>query len=78
MLDQMMRRMNQVLLFPFSILMILFFAFVTPSYSQQTTGNVRGIVKDPTEAVVTNAKVTILDKKTNTSQNTVTTGSGEY
>lgn len=34
-------------------------------FAQQTTGNIRGIVKDPTGAVVPNAKVAVLDKKTN-------------
>lgn len=78
MLDQLKRRVSQTLLFTPSILIILFFSLVTTGFAQQTTGNVRGVVKDPTGAVVTNAKVTILDSKTNTSQNTVTTGSGEY
>src|SRR5215813_13659920 len=46
--------------------------------AQQTTGNVRGLIKDPTGAVIPNAKVTILDKKTNNTLTTQTTGSGEY
>src|SRR5205809_455145 len=48
------------------------------AFAQQTTGNVRGLVKDPNGAVVSGAKVTITDPKTNTSTTTQTTGSGEY
>src|SRR5262245_29472854 len=48
------------------------------SFAQQTTGNVRGLIKDPTGAVVASAKVTILDKKTNNALTTQSTGSGEY
>ncbi|MGH9942671.1 MAG: carboxypeptidase regulatory-like domain-containing protein, partial [Pyrinomonadaceae bacterium] len=44
----------------------------------QTTGNVRGIVRDPNGAVVSGAKVTITDITTNQSQTTQTTGEGEY
>jgi hypothetical protein len=48
------------------------------AFAQQTTGNVRGLIKDPTGAVVASAKVTILDKKTNNALTTQSTGSGEY
>src|ERR1044071_9707955 len=48
------------------------------AFAQQTTGNVRGLIKDPTGAVVASAKVTILDKNTNNSITTQSTGSGEY
>jgi hypothetical protein len=48
------------------------------AFAQQTTGNVRGLIKDPTGAVVASAKVTILDKQTNTSLTTESTGAGEY
>src|SRR5262245_38338650 len=46
--------------------------------AQQTTGNVRGMVKDPNGAVVPNAKVTIFDPKTNTSQTIQSGGGGEF
>ena len=46
--------------------------------AQQTTGNVRGVVKDPTGAVVAGATVTLTDPKTNSTQNTQTTGGGEF
>jgi hypothetical protein len=48
------------------------------AFAQQTTGNVRGLIKDPTGAVVASAKVTILDKKTNNALTTQSTSSGEY
>ena len=78
MADHHSRGNYQTSLGQFSIFMTLLFALLTPLFAQQTAGNVRGVVKDPTGAVVPNAKVTILDKKTNTSQNTSGTGSGEY
>lgn len=52
--------------------------FSATAFAQQTTGNVRGLIKDPNGAVVSGAKVTLLDPKTNTSSNTTSTGSGEY
>jgi hypothetical protein len=48
------------------------------AFAQQTTGNVRGLIKDQTGAVVASARVTILDKKTNNALTTQSTGSGEY
>src|SRR5215470_6152075 len=48
------------------------------AFAQQTTGNVRGLIKDPSGAVVPSAQVTILDKKTNNALTTQSTGSGEY
>jgi len=53
-------------------------AHLTSAQAQQTTGNVRGIVKDPAGAVVAGAKVTLTDKKTNNSLNTSTTSDGEF
>src|SRR5207253_9574543 len=52
--------------------------FTTAAQAQVTTGNIRGIVRDPNGAVVPNAKVTITKKSTNVSATTQTTGSGEY
>ena len=48
------------------------------TFAQQTSGNVRGLIKDQTGAVVASAKVTILDKKTNNALTTQSTSSGEY
>src|SRR5436190_3708341 len=46
--------------------------------AQVTTGNVRGIVKDPTGAVIQNASVTITDPVKQTTQTATTTGGGEF
>ncbi|MBO0721062.1 MAG: TonB-dependent receptor [Blastocatellia bacterium] len=48
------------------------------AFAQQTTGNVRGLIKDPTGATVANAKITVLDKKTNAVLTIQSTGAGEY
>ncbi|MFN7930171.1 MAG: hypothetical protein U0Y68_20060 [Blastocatellia bacterium] len=47
----------------FIVLLLTLFCLPGVALAQQTTGNVRGIVSDPTKAVVPNAKVTLLDKK---------------
>jgi hypothetical protein len=79
MIDKDSRKVSRSFLIQSLIFMMAsMLAFLMPVLAQQTTGNVRGIVKDPTGAVVPNAKVTILDQKTNTSQNTTGTSSGEY
>jgi hypothetical protein len=44
----------------------------------QTTGNVRGIIQDPTGAAVVGATVTLVDKRTNETQTTQTTGQGDF
>ncbi len=46
--------------------------------AQQTTGNVRGIVKDPAGAVVSGAKVSLLEKATNTTLTALSNSSGVY
>jgi hypothetical protein len=62
----------------FAVILTALTLLSVAAFAQQTTGNVRGLIKDPTGAVVANAKVTILDKKTNNSLTTQSTGSGEY
>ena len=53
-------------------------ACVSASFAQVTTGTVRGVITDPNGAAVTNAKVTIAKKSTNTSSTTQTSGSGQF
>src|SRR5437763_3872233 len=67
------RRYAQVLGVAFAIL-----ACVLSAHAQVTTGNVRGIVTDPTGATVPNAKVTITQKSTNASTTAQTTSAGEF
>jgi len=50
----------------------------TLGLAQQTTGRVRGVVKDPNGAVVAGANVTITSIQTNVSQTTQSTSEGEY
>ncbi|MBO0861297.1 MAG: TonB-dependent receptor [Chloracidobacterium sp.] len=58
---------------------LIAFTFLTiVAFAQQTTGSVRGLIKDQTGAVVASAKVTILDKQTNTTLFTESTSAGEY
>src|SRR4030095_9301451 len=58
--------------------LVVLAALTGAARAQQTTGNVRGVVNDPTGAVVPGVKVTILDPKTNSTQTTQTTGGGEF
>lgn len=44
----------------------------------QTTGKVRGIVQDPSGAIIAGAKVTITNKATNVSATVQSSGQGEY
>lgn len=57
---------------------LLLIALSLAASAQQTTGNVRGVVKDPSGAVVAGAKVTLRDPQTNTALNTLSNGAGEY
>jgi len=49
-----------------------------PVRAQQTLGNVRGVVKDDTGALVSGATVSILDKNTNNKVTTQSTAAGEF
>jgi hypothetical protein len=72
--------MNRFCKFSFLIALqsVLLAALATSAHAQVTTGNLRGIVKDPTGAVVEGATVTITDPKKQTTQTTTTTSSGEF
>lgn len=56
----------------------LVLTMITPALAQQTSGNVRGVVRDTTGAVIPNAKVTILERNTNKSSTTVGSDSGDF
>src|ERR1041384_2231286 len=56
----------------------LVLTMITPALAQQTLGNVRGVVKDQTGAVIPNAKVTIVEKATNKSSTTVGSDGGDF
>ena len=53
-------------------------ACAVSSQAQVTTGGVRGVITDPNGAAVTNAKVTITKRSTQTSNTTQTSGSGQF
>ncbi len=61
-----------------TILVLLLCALLGTALAQQTTGNVRGIVKDPTGAIVPGAKITITDRKTSATVTTESSGDGEF
>lgn len=67
--------LGQIGLISFTLILAAIFM---PAIAQQTTGNVRGIVKDPQSAVISGATVTITDLKTSTSQSATTTPEGEF
>src|SRR5215471_19330642 len=52
--------------------------YAMPAFGQQTSGNVRGVVKDESGALVSGANVTILDKKTNNKFTTQGSGTGDF
>ena len=60
-------------------LLIALACFVVASaQGGQTTGNVRGIIQDPNGSAVSGATVTLVDKRTNETQTTQTTGDGDF
>ncbi len=61
----------------FLVVLVLFF-FVPFSFAQNATTSLRGIVKDPTGAVVPGATIALSDTATGLKLNTTSSGSGEY
>ncbi len=57
---------------------LLALAFAITASAQTTTGTIRGVVTDPTGAVVPGAKVTLTRKDTNSTQTSQTTDQGEF
>ena len=66
------RRLSQVI-----GLGIVVLACLVSIQAQVTTGKVRGIVQDPTGAVIAGAKVTITNKNTNVSATSQSSGQGD-
>lgn len=56
----------------------LLLTMMSPVFAQQTQGNVRGVIKDTSGAVVSGAKVTILEKNTNKTQTTTSADTGDF
>jgi Carboxypeptidase regulatory-like domain len=61
-----------------AILFVFLLSLLCPVLAQQTTGNVRGIVKDPTGAIVPNAKISITDRQTSNTVTAESSGDGEF
>ena len=60
--------------------MVLLLMVVTPAalLGQSYYGGLRGIVEDPNGSIVPNVKVSLIDKATNLTRNTITNSDGEY
>ena len=69
-----LKRVRQALVWPLAGLLLL----PALAFAQQTTGNVRGIVKDDAGALIASAKVTIIDKKTNAQFDTTSSATGDF
>lgn len=63
--------------FPYSIVSILLL-FAANSAFADVTGSLTGVVRDPSQAVVAGAKVTITNTQTNLSQSTMSAADGSY
>lgn len=62
----------------FLLLGILLLAVSIPAVAQSARGTITGVVKDPSGAVVPGAEITVTDKDTGVTYNTVSTEAGVY
>jgi Carboxypeptidase regulatory-like domain/TonB-dependent Receptor Plug Domain len=61
-----------------ALVLVLFVAVSSPLFSQQVTGTIKGVVTDPSGAVVANATVNITNKATGLARTVTTNDAGEY
>ncbi|HEX4947026.1 MAG TPA: carboxypeptidase regulatory-like domain-containing protein [Blastocatellia bacterium] len=61
-----------------SVVVCLLILVATTALAQTTTGTIRGVVSDPSKAVVPNATVTITNKATGAERKVTTNAAGEY
>ncbi len=59
-------------------LLLFLIAIAVPALSQAPTAAVRGIVSDPSKAIISGAKVTISNKDTGAERNATTNSAGEF
>jgi len=59
-------------------LLLVLVAMAVPSFAQTATGSIRGIVSDPSKAIVSGAKVTAANNATGAARNAATNSAGEY
>ncbi|HEY8563044.1 MAG TPA: TonB-dependent receptor [Pyrinomonadaceae bacterium] len=64
--------------FLYSVLLLCLFAFGGTVYAQSNSGSIIGTVKDPNDAVVPNAKVTITNNANGETRETTTNDGGEF
>src|SRR5262245_54198329 len=57
---------------------LLFIAIAIQVFAQAPTGSVRGLVHDPSEAVISGARVVIINKGTRAERTTTSDSAGEY
>ena len=62
----------------FVLLAIVALFFAASAYAQRSTGSIRGVVKDATQAVLPGATVTVTNEETGLLRTTVTNTSGVY
>src|SRR5579863_7716526 len=60
------------------LLLVVLMAVVSVGAQTSTTGNIAGVVTDPTAAVVSGAPITLKNVDTGSSTSTTTTGQGSY
>ena len=60
------------------LVLVFILTVMISAQAQVTTGNIRGLVKDPNGALVTGATVTVTDKRNGRSQTTQTSSDGEF
>jgi len=61
-----------------ALVSLVFVSLSSPLFSQQVTGTIKGVVTDPSGAVVANATVNITNKATGLTRTVTTNDAGEY
>ena len=61
-----------------AVMVLACFAFAVPSWAQKDTGSIVGVVRDPSGAVIADAKVKVTEVDQGISVSTSTNASGEY
>src|SRR5690242_21695775 len=61
-----------------ALVSLIFVSLSSPLFSQQVTGTIKGVVTDPSGAVVANATVNITNKATALTRTVTTNDAGEY
>src|SRR5262245_11212383 len=59
-------------------LLLVLVAIAVPAIAQTATGSIRGIVSDPSKAIISGARVTATNKATGATRNAETNSAGEF